>query len=181
MIKINKKVGVVMQNKTKKEARTVVNSQVEMTQVVLPQFANAIGTVFGGQIMSWIDICAAVSAQRHSRSSVVTASIDSVHFIEPIKQGHVVILRSQVNAVFRTSMEVGIVVIAESPMTGERRKAVRAYCTFVALGKDGLPMEIPELLIEHDDDHRRHKEALERRRVRLLHRKIEVKHAHKME
>lgn len=157
-------------------ARTVANSQVEMTQVVLPQFANAIGTVFGGQIVSWMDICAAVSAQRHARTAVVTASIDSVHFIESIKQGYVVILKSQVNAVFRSSMEIGTMVIAEEPMTGERRQAIRAYCTFVSLDENGQPKEVPPLLIESADDHRRHDEAVERRRVRLLHRKIEVKH-----
>ncbi len=163
----------------KNEARTVKNSQVEMTEVVLPQYANVLGTVFGGQIMSWIDICAAVSAQRHSRCPVVTASFDSVHFIEPIKQGQVVILKGQVNAVFKSSMEVGVIVFAESPLTGERRKAVRAYCTFVALDTFGNPKGIPDLAIDGEEEKRRFLEATERRRIRLLHRKIEVKHVHK--
>ncbi len=163
----------------KNEARAVKNSQVEMTEVVLPQYANVLGTVFGGQIMSWIDICAAVSAQRHSRCPVVTASFDSVHFIEPIKQGQVVILKGQVNAVFKTSMEVGVIVFAESPFTGERRKAVRAYCTFVALDAHGSPRGIPDLIIESEEEKRRHLEATERRRIRLLNRKLEVKHAYK--
>jgi acyl-CoA hydrolase len=163
----------------KNEPRTVKNSQVEMTEVVLPQYANVIGTVFGGQIMSWIDICAAVSAQRHSRCPVVTASFDSVHFIEPIKQGQVVILKGQVNAVFKTSMEVGVIVFAEYPLTGERRKAVRAYCTFVALDALGKPQNIPNLLIESEEEKRRFTEASERRRIRLSNRKIEVKHVYK--
>ena len=168
-----------MNSFSSKDPRSVSYSQVEMTQVVLPQFANAIGTVFGGQIMSWVDICAAVSAQRHSRTSVVTASIDSVHFMEPIKQGYVVILKSQVNAVFRSSMEVGVVIIAEAPYTGERHKAARAYCTFVALDQEGKPVTISPLILETEDDKRRNAEAVERRRVRLLNRKIEFGHVKK--
>ena len=154
------------------------DSQVEMTQVVLPAFANAIGTVFGGQVMSWIDICAAVSAQRHCRRAVVTASIDSVHFIEPIRQGQIVVLKSRVNAVFRSSMEVGVTVMAESPITGERRKAVRAYCTFVALDDNGRPVSAPDLKLSTQEDTRRHQEATQRRNDRLLYRKLEVKHVH---
>lgn len=158
-------------------ARPTSDSQVEMTQVVLPQFANAIGTVFGGQIVSWIDICAAVSAQRHCHAPVVTASIDSVHFMRPIKQGYVVILKSQINAVFRTSMEVGVVVYAENPLTGERHKAVRAYCTFVALDDLGRPKSIPDLLLVTPDDNRRHAQALIRRNERLKSRKLEEAHS----
>ena len=161
---------------SEKKSRTVADSQVEMTQVVLPQYTNAIGTVFGGQVVSWIDICAAVSAQRLSRSAVVTASIDSVFFLEPIKEGHVVVLKGQVNAVYRTSMEVGVIVIAEHPLTGEMRKAVRAFCTFVALDEHGKPKALPELILETEEDKKRHAQALERRQLRLLHRKIELKY-----
>lgn len=152
---------------------TVENTHVEMTQVVLPQFANAIGTVFGGQIVSWLDICAAVSAGRHARAPVVTASIDSVHFIKPVKQGQVVILKSQVNAVFHTSMEVGVIVIAENPLTGERHKACKAYCTFVALDMNGHPISLPELIANNPEDQRRAQEAHERRSVRLSNRKAQ--------
>ena len=169
------------EKQTRQDARSIADTQVEMTQVVLPVFANTLGTVFGGQIMSWIDICAAVSAQRHSRSVVVTASIDGVHFIEPIKQGYIVVLKSQVNAVFRTSMEIGVAVIAEAPLTGERRRAARAYCTFVALDQKGHPIEVPELIVTSEEDQRRQRDAVERRRIRLLHRKLEVKHAHQVE
>ncbi len=155
---------------------TVAHSAVEMTQVVLPAFTNAVGTVFGGQVMGWIDICAAVSAQRHCRSSVVTASIDSVHFILPIKQGYVVVLKSQVNAAFHSSMEVGIMVIAENPLTGERKQAVRAYCTFVALDESGKPKPVPPLVLLSEEDQRRSKAAGARREVRLQHRKEEIQH-----
>lgn len=149
---------------------TVENTHVEMTQIVLPVFANAIGTVFGGQILSWMDMCAAVSAQRHARMPVVTASIDSVNFIQPVKQGQIVILKSQVNAVFHTSMEVGMIVIAENPLTGERHKACRAYCTFVALDMHGKPVKLHELIASNEEDRRRAKEAQERRSIRLQHR-----------
>src|SRR5438105_11803055 len=115
------------------EPGTVANSHALMTQQVMPYNTNIHGTVFGGEIMSWIDICAGVSAQRHCRSNVVTASMDDIHFVIPIKLGYVVILESQINAVFNTSMEIGIVVTGENPHTGERKVAVRAYSTFVSL------------------------------------------------
>ena len=149
---------------------SVKASEVEMTQVVLPQYANSVGTVFGGQIVSWIDICAAVSGQRHCRSSVVTASIDSVNFIESIKQGHVVIIKSKLNAAFRSSMEIGTVVISENPLTGERKKAMKAYLTFVSIGLDGKPKKVPKLVLETKEDERRAKEALARRELRLKNR-----------
>jgi acyl-CoA hydrolase len=149
------------------ELKSADDTQVEMTQVVLPQFANAIGTVFGGQVVSWIDICAAVAAQRHCRLPVVTVSIDSVHFQKPIKQGQVVVLKSRVNAVFRTSLEIGVVVFAEDPVTGQKCKAVSAYCTFVALGMDGRPSEIPGLMVVSAEDKRREQAAIARRKQRL--------------
>lgn len=146
---------------------TPTHTQVEMTQVVLPQFTNSIGTVFGGQIVSWMDICAAVSAQRHARGPVVTVSMDSIYFIEPIKQGFVVILKSKVNAAFHTSMEVGISVEAENPHTGERHKTMRGYFTFVKLNALGKPDQVPPLLLQTDEDRRRNANALQRRSTRL--------------
>ncbi len=95
---------------SKSRPGTVSYTRVHMTQVVMPQHTNTHGTVFGGEVMSWIDICAGVSAQRHCRTNVVTASFDDVHFVTPIKHGFVVILESQVNAVFNSSMEISIVV-----------------------------------------------------------------------
>lgn len=156
-----------MPSPTNPTERTVALTRVEMTQVVLPQFTNALGGVFGGQIMAWIDICAAVAAQRHCRAQVVTASIDAVHFIAPVKQGHVVILRGQVNASFHRSLECGVTVIAEDPLTGEVHKAAKAYATFVSLDPTGRPQPVPPLLLETDDDKRRAREA-ELRRARRL-------------
>jgi acyl-CoA hydrolase len=146
---------------------SVARSHVEMTQHVLPEFSNSLGNIFGGQIMAWIDICAAVSAQRHCRSVVVTAAIDAVQFLLPIKQGHIVVLRGQVNATFRTSMECGVSVWSENPLTGEIRQAMKAYATFVALDEYGKPKAVPPLVLLTDEDHRRSQQANARRAARL--------------
>lgn len=143
-------------------------SRVEMTQVVMPTDANVLGTAFGGKIMQWIDLCAAISAQRHARRPVVTASMDSLAFLSPVRIGHVAILRSQVNAVFHTSMEVGVQVWTEDPLTGERKKCCKAYTTFVALDHaGGRPVPLPPLLCEGVDELRREREAHARREGRL--------------
>jgi acyl-CoA hydrolase len=146
---------------------TTARSHVEMTHHVLPEFANSLGNVFGGQIMAWIDICAAVAAQRHCRSVVVTASIDAVQFLLPIKLGHIVILRGQINATFKTSMECGVSIWSENPLTGEIRKAMKAYATFVALDEYGRPRAVPPLLLVSDEDRRRSSDAHARRAARL--------------
>ncbi|MBM4281375.1 MAG: acyl-CoA thioesterase [Deltaproteobacteria bacterium] len=138
-----------------------------MTHHVLPEFANSLGNVFGGQIMAWIDVCAAVAAQRHCRSVVVTASIDAVQFLLPIKLGHIVILRGQVNATFKTSMECGVSIWSEHPLTGEVRKAMKAYATFVALDDYGRPRPVPPLVLVSDEDRRRSTAAHARRAARL--------------
>ncbi len=141
--------------------------EVEMTQIVLPQNANALGNVFGGQIMSWIDICAAVAAQRHCRGIVVTASIDAVNFIAPVLVGHNVILKSRVNAAFNTSVECGVSVWKEDPLTGDITKAAKAYATFVALDRTGQKRKVPELVCETKDEKRREQDAIKRRAQRL--------------
>lgn len=155
-------------------AGTVRETRVEATHAVMPQSANIHGTAFGGQIVSWIDICAAMAAMRHCKRPVVTASFDAVHFIAPIKLGEAVILKGQVNAVFNTSMECGILVLSENLLTGEVAKAAKAYATFVALGDDGKPCVVPELIMETDEDLRRLKEAKLRRRARLNLRQVLV-------
>lgn len=155
---------------SKPKPGSVAYTHVQMTQQVMPQSTNVLGTIFGGQVLSWIDICAGVSAQRHCRSNVVTASFDEVHFIAPIKHGYVVILDSQVNAVFNSSMEIGTVVVAENPRTGERKVAVRALCTFVSLDDSGNPKPCPPLKTESPEERERELAAHERRRLRLLHR-----------
>ena len=147
--------------------RPMATSRVEMTQMVLPSDTNARGTAFGGQVMAWVDICAAISAQRHCRFPVVTAAMDGVEFVEPIKAGMVVSLKSQVNMVWKSSMEVGVRVESEHPRTGERRHALTAYLTFVALGADDRPVRVPPVEATNADDLRRQKDALARRESRL--------------
>lgn len=152
-------------------AKPVSASQVIMTQLVLPSHINAIGSIFGGTIMSWIDIAAAIAAQRHSNKEVVTASIDSLSFIAPVYKGWVVNLKASVNFTSRTSMEVGVRVDAENPRTGEVFHTASAYTTFVALGGNGKPIEIPGLICETEDEKRRFEAGKRRREERLAHRK----------
>lgn len=146
---------------------TPASTRTEMTWIVMPSQANALGTVFGGQIMAWVDVCAAVSAQRFARTSVVTASMDNLLFRAPIVQGQVVVLTSQVNWAGRTSMEVGVRVEGEDPLTGERTHTSTAYLTFVALDGEHNKVEVPELVLVTPDDHRRHDDACVRRERRL--------------
>lgn len=142
-------------------------SRVVMTQLVLPSHTNSLDTVFGGTIMSWIDIAAAIAAQRHSNREVVTASMDQLSFVAPVRKGWVVNLQASVNYVSRTSMEVGVRVDAENPKTGETFHTASAYMTFVALGSDGKPSAVPALQLETEEDRRRNKQAEIRRQNRL--------------
>lgn len=152
--------------------KKVSASRVVMTQLVLPSHTNSLDSIFGGVIMSWIDICGAVAAQRHSGSEVVTASVDDLHFIAPVYKGWVVNLKSSVNYVSRTSMEVGVRVDAENPRTGETFHTASAYLTFVAIGKDGKPIPVPELILESDIDRTRFENAKKRRELRLKRRQL---------
>ncbi|NOY24618.1 MAG: acyl-CoA thioesterase [Oligoflexia bacterium] len=139
-----------------------------MTQLVLPQYTNALGTVFGGQIAAWIDICAAVSAQRYSRGIVVTASIDKIDFLAPVKLGMIVILRSKVNMAWRTSMEIGVRIEAEDPRVGVRKQCTSSYLTFVALDEQGKPRPVLPFDPGSDPDCiRRARQAQHRRDARL--------------
>ncbi|WP_413944680.1 acyl-CoA thioesterase [Bdellovibrio sp. HCB-162] len=149
-------------------SKPVSSSQVIMTQLVLPSHTNALGSVFGGTIMSWIDIAAAIAAQRHSNKDVVTASIDRLDFVAPVYKGWVVNLKASVNYTSRTSMEIGVRVDAEDPKTGETFHTASAYSTFVALGANGKPIEVPGLILETETDRRRFEEAKKRREVRLM-------------
>ena len=148
-------------------AKSPRDSEVTMTELVLPGHTNAIGSIFGGQVMSWIDIAAATVAMRHARKPVVTASIDALHFVAPIKLGHVVHIQASVNYVGRTSMEVGVRVEAENPITGEHRHSVTAYATFVALDDLGKPSAVPPLNLETPTDKRRNSAAQKRRESRI--------------
>ncbi len=147
--------------------KPVKASQVVMTELVLPTHTNALDTIFGGVVFSWIDICAAIAAQRHSQREVVTASIDKLNFVAPVRKGWVVNLKASVNFVSRTSMEVGVRVDAENPKTGEVFHTASAYTTFVAIGGNGRAIEVPPLILETEDDKRRHEAARLRREKRL--------------
>ena len=138
-----------------------------MTELVLPSDTNAIGTIFGGKIMSWIDIAAAISAGRYARRVVVTASIDALHFLAPVKLGHVVHIRAMVNYASRTSLEVGVRVDSENPITGEMTHTATAYTTFVALDDHSRPTPIPPLLPESPNEKRRYESAKKRRESRI--------------
>ncbi len=143
------------------------STRVEMTQLVLPGHTNALGTIFGGQVAAWIDVCAAIAAQRFCRRQVVTASIDELHFLAPIQRGQIAIFRAAVNAAWSRSMEVGVRVEGEDPLTGQRVHTASAYLTFVALGDDGQPTGVPALVTEGADEARRAREASGRREHRL--------------
>ena len=147
---------------------TPARSRVEMTQIVMPTHANGMrGVLFGGVVVQWIDVCAGVAAMRHAGGAVTTASIDRLDFMSPIHVGDIVILQAQVNFAHRTSMEVGCRVETEDMATGSRRNTTKAYLTFVAVDAAGHPREIPPLVLESDDDRRRHADALARRAERL--------------
>jgi acyl-CoA hydrolase len=145
----------------------VSQSFTTMTEMVLPVHTNALDSIFGGQIMSWIDICAAISAQRHCGMPVVTASIDALNFVAPVFKGWVVNLKASVNYAGRTSMEVGVRVDAENPIQRKVFHTASAYLTFVALDKDGKPTPIPPLRTENDEQKRRFLAAEQRRALRL--------------
>ncbi len=148
----------------------VHQSQTLMTELVLPQHTNNLGSVFGGVIMSWIDICAAIAGSRHASRQVVTASIDALNFVAPVFKGWVVNLKASVNFVSRTSMEIGVRVDAENPVARQTFHTASAYLTFVALDENGKPVEIPPVLPETDEQKRRFEAAKVRRQIRLQHR-----------
>src|SRR5258708_1682811 len=149
-----------MANSSKPAPKTPADSAVIMTEIVLPQHTNALGTIFGGTVMAWIDIAGSIAAGKHARCNVVTASIDALHFIAPIRLGHVVEIRACVNVTGRTSMEVGARVDSENPLTGEKFHNVSSYLTFVAIGADGKPREIPPIEPANPTDKRRFQSAM---------------------
>ena len=146
------------------------STRVEMTQIVLPEHTNALGTIFGGQVAAWIDVCAAISAQRFCRRSVVTVSLDELLFLHPIQRGHIAIFCASVSAAWRSSMEVGVIVEGEDPLTGVRTRTATAWATFVALDAQGRPAPVPRLLPQTPEEIQREHDANERRLHRLQHR-----------
>ena len=139
-----------------------------MTQIVMPMHTNGMaGVMFGGIMMQWIDVCAGVAAMRHAAGPVLTASIDRLDFLSPVRVGEVVLLQAQVNYVGRTSMEVGCRVETEDMRTGTRRYVTKAYLTFTAVDDHGKPRPLAPLTLATDADRRRHAEAEGRRTERL--------------
>ncbi len=150
--------------------KPVSNSKSESVHLVLPSDANALGTIFGGRIMAWTDLTASIAAFRHTRRICVTASMDEFHFISPVRVGEIVILKASVNYTHKTSLEIGVRVESEDPLTGERKHTGSSYLTFVAIDDKSRPIEVPPVIPESPDEKRRFREAEERRESRLAHR-----------
>jgi acyl-CoA hydrolase len=148
--------------------RPVADSLSEMVELVLPNDANPLGALLGGRLMHWIDLAGALAAHRHSRSYVVTASTDHLDFLIPVRVGDLVIFKSSVNRVYRTSMEVGVKVFVESYFTGERRHVSSAYLTFVAINRHGRKLPVAPVIPETPDEIRRFEDAGRRREIRRL-------------
>ncbi|MBV9155831.1 MAG: acyl-CoA thioesterase [Acidobacteriaceae bacterium] len=149
------------------ERRTVRQSQSEYFEVCLPNDANLLGNMLGGHVMHLVDLCGAIAGMRHARCTVVTASIDQMTFLHPVHIGELVRLKSQVNRVFRTSMEVGVKVWVENLHSGEIRHTSSAYLTFVGLDRAGNRVLLPPIVPETEEEKRRFEEAAERRAYRL--------------
>ena len=146
--------------------RPVCESKSEMTEIVLPNDANPLNALLGGRLMHWIDMAAAMAAHRHSRQYVVTASIDHLDFLVPVRVGDIVILRSSVNRVYRTSMEVGVKVWVENYHTESNQHVSSAYLTFVAVDATGRRVTVAPVIPETDEEKRRYEDALRRRELR---------------
>ena len=147
--------------------KQVKESQVVRTEIVHPGDTNPLGTIFGGTVVAWIDMAAAMCAMRHARTNAVTASIDVVSFLSPVKVGEFVIIKASVNYTGKTSMEIGVRVESEHPKTGERKHTASAYLTFVAIDEKGRPIPVPPVLPETDVEKKRFKMAEKRRASRL--------------
>lgn len=155
------------------DARTPSASLTEMVQFVLPNDANVLGFILGGTVMHLIDIAGAIAATRHTRSQVVTASVDDLQFLHPIRVGDMIILRAWVNAAFHTSMEVEVEVCSED-LAGSRQTTSRAFLTFVAVDAAGHPQAVPALAVETDEERSREASATARRKERLRRRQPSV-------
>lgn len=143
------------------------HSATETVQVVLPNDSNPLGFMLGGSVMHMIDITGAIACHRHTNTMALTAAVDGLEFVHPIKMGDVIILKARVTATFRTSLEVEVEVFSEEILTGERRRTSRAYLTFVSIDRDGTPQPVPPLLLDTPEDEARSREAHVRRTARL--------------
>ena len=146
--------------------RPVRDSQSEMTEIVLPNDANPLVALLGGRLMHWIDLAGAMAAHRHSRSHVITASVDHIDFLVPVRVGDLVILRSSVNRVFNTSMETGVKVFVENYIADTAQHVASAYLTFVAVDAKGNRLKVPPVVPETEEQQRRYDDAGRRREIR---------------
>jgi acyl-CoA hydrolase len=154
-------------NPDSSKGKPVRESISEYAELALPTDANGLGNVLGGKVMHLVDLAGAMAAMRHARKPVVTASFDHMNFLHPIHIGQLMVLHSQVNRVFHTSMEVGVKVMVEDLMTGRKQHTCSAYLTFVALDAHGKPTGIPPVVPETEEEQQRYREAGERREYRL--------------
>ena len=157
----------------RRKRNSVSESRTTVARVMLPQDANIAGNVFGGAILKMVDEVAYVAAAKHARTNIVTASVDKMTFLSPVRVGDLLTLNANVNAVWNTSMEVGVRVEAEDPRTGEIRHTGSSYLTLVALDETGRPTPIPKLVLKSEEDHRRNREAMRRRARRLEEKAVE--------
>ena len=151
----------------RKPERLVADSRVVMTEIVLPEDTNHRGSIFGGRVLALIDKCAAVAAIRHARGEVLTISLDTVEFRNPVVAGQILILDGWINAAFGSSMEIEVEVHSEDPASGDRSLTTQAFVTMVAVDETGRPRKVPLLLATDDDEVRRAAEATRRRKIRL--------------
>jgi acyl-CoA hydrolase len=148
------------------ESRPVCDSQSEMAEIVLPNDANPLSALLGGRLMHWIDLAGAMAAHRHARAYVVTASVDHIDFLVPVRVGDLVILRSSVNRVFHSSMEVGVKVFVENYIADTAKHVGSAYLTFVAVDGEGKHLRVAPVVPETDEQRRRYDDAGRRREIR---------------
>lgn len=148
------------------QTRRVSESQSERSEVIFPADTNPLGALFGGKLLQFIDLTGAICASRHARNFTVTASMDHIDFVAPVKVGDLLILKASVNRAFRTSMEIGVKAMVEDIRKQQLRHVASAYITFVAVGMDGKSIEVPQLELETDHERRRWEDAGRRRDMR---------------
>ncbi len=164
---IVKENGIPRNQMSKLKKHTVAASRAVMNRLVMPEDSNTLGTLMGGVLMHWMDMCAAISARRHSNSYAMTVTVDRIQFVSSIQLGEVVNIESEVTRAFRSSMEVGIRVIAENLKTGKKRLCTSTYYSFVAVDTDGKSITVPEIIPETDEQKKRFRDAEKRREERL--------------
>ena len=150
------------------KANKAIDTLAITTKIVLPNDTNTLGNLFGGQLLAWMDVIASVSAHRHSKRVVVTASVNNVSFQKPIHHASIVTLEAKVSRAFNSSMEVFLDVFVEDPVTGKREKCNEAIYTFVAVDQNGNPIQVPELIPETDEEKMRYEGALRRKQLALI-------------